>query len=84
MIQPYFQNSQIFFSKNDGDLINQLRNFGNIDEDDLVDAFEMAVSLVKNYFELEPAPDKGPKTYKERLIERAYRRNEEGDYQIEY
>ena len=84
MIQPYFQNSQVFFSKKDEDLIYQLRNFGNIDKDDLVDAFEMAVSLIKNYFILEAKEDKKQKTYKERLIAKAYKTREEGDYDIDY
>jgi predicted phage terminase large subunit-like protein len=52
MLSPYFQNRQIIFEEGKEKfekLISQITNFGVEENDDLVDAFEMAVSLLKDY-----------------------------------
>jgi predicted phage terminase large subunit-like protein len=52
MLSPYFQNHQIIFEEGKEKfekLISQISNFGVEENDDLVDAFEMAVSLLKDY-----------------------------------
>jgi len=52
MLNPYFVNNQIEFygDKNKfDDLLDQLINFETVEHDDLADAFEMSVSLLKDY-----------------------------------
>ncbi|MGC8944483.1 MAG: phage terminase large subunit [Minisyncoccia bacterium] len=52
MLNPYFQNKQIEFYGDESkfhELINQLLNFGMEEHDDLADAFEMSISLMKDF-----------------------------------
>jgi len=52
MLNPYFVNHQIEFfgDKNKfEDLLDQLLNFETVEHDDLADAFEMSISLMKEY-----------------------------------
>lgn len=84
MLTPYFQNRQIVFAgtKEDfKDLIEQILNFGTLERDDLVDAFEMATSLLKDYLIEEKKPEE-PKTYEEMRkleIAEAIKRKIEGE-----
>jgi len=79
-IQPYFQNGQIIFFPGNEELLRQLKGFGTIDEDDLVDAFEMAVSLIKDHYLLEKK-EEHKETLKEKLIKRALEKKEEEYYE---
>jgi len=52
MLNPYFVNHQIEFSGDKNkfeDLLEQLVNFETAEHDDLADAFEMSVSLLKDF-----------------------------------
>jgi len=75
-IQPYFQNGQIIFFPGNNELLEQLKGFGNLEHDDLVDAFEMAVSLIKDHYLLQKAEEHKP-TLKEKLIKKALLKKEE-------
>ena len=62
MLNPYFQNRQIEFFGDKSkykELTDQLLNFGMVEHDDLADAFEMSISLLKDYLIKEkPKPRK--------------------------
>jgi len=61
MLNPYFVNRQIEFNGNKekfSDLIEQLVDFEKVEHDDLADAFEMAVSLLKDFMLKVPLPKK--------------------------
>jgi predicted phage terminase large subunit-like protein len=52
MLNPYFVNNQIEFYGDKNrfeDLLDQLLNFETVEHDDLADAFEMSVSLLKDF-----------------------------------
>lgn len=88
MLTPYFQNKQISFAgqrESFEKLIDQILNFGTLEKDDLVDAFEMAVSLLKDY--LTEKKEESVLTYEEMKrmeIADAIKRKTEGDEQGEY
>ncbi len=78
-LQPYFENGQIYFVDEQIELFNQLRNFGQTEHDDLVDSFEMAVSLIKNYFLLQKKEEE-PDTIKSRAIRKAQEQEDNIEY----
>jgi len=68
MLSPYFQNKQIIFDKDKAKfekLIEQLENFGILEKDDLADAFEMAVALLKDYLIAKEEKTEESLTYEE-------------------
>lgn len=82
MLTPYFQNKQIIFGGEKEDfekLIEQILNFGTLEKDDLVDAFEMAVSLLKDYLaEKKEEPVLSYEEMRKREIADAIKRKIEG------
>ena len=75
-IQPYFQNGQIVFFPGNDDLLKQLKGFGVENNDDLVDGFEMAVSLIKDHYLLNKI-EEHKETLKEKLIKKALEKKNE-------
>lgn len=47
-VQPYFQTNIVFFNRGNNDLIEELLSYPS-EHDDMIDALEMAISLLKDY-----------------------------------
>jgi len=73
MLNPYFVNHQIeFFGDKTKfeDLLDQLINFETVEHDDLADAFEMSISLIKDYL-LKESPQPQPLPEEKQMIKDA-------------
>ena len=73
MLNPYFVNHQIEFYGNKikfEDLLDQLINFETAEHDDLADAFEMSVTLIKDYL-LKESPQPTPLPEEKQMLKDA-------------
>lgn len=82
----YFQNQQIEFYGNHEDLIDELLSYPLGEHDDLIDALEMSVSLLKDYLIKEEEPkERGELTIiqkKRELLKRLDREESESEEEI--